>query len=65
MTSFNALARLVSGYEKDGLPVSVKGKGHAPHAVSRFKAQFFHISVFGILQCVHMRPPNPGAEKFE
>jgi len=58
-------AGFVAGNKEDGLSARVEGKGHSPHAVSSVEAQLFHVGVSGILQCVHVRTPELGTERFE
>ena len=51
-------AALVTRHEKHGLPVRVKGEGHAPYLALPAKPQFLHVGVLRSLQRVHRGAPE-------
>ena len=53
---FFAAARFISCYEQYRLPLLIERKGHPPLTISRAEAQFFHIRVARVVQCINAGP---------
>src|SRR5579871_1962123 len=48
-------AGFVASNKEDCLALRVEGESHAPLTIRRAEAQFFHIGVAGIVQCIDAR----------
>ena len=47
---------LVTGHEKNGFAIRIKGEEDTPDAAIDFAPQLLHVRVLGSLECIGMRP---------
>ena len=50
---------LVTGHEKNGLAIRIKGEEDTPDAAIGFAPQLLHVRVLGSLERIGMRPAEP------
>ncbi len=53
---------LVASHQQDRLPPGIEGKGDAPDASFRVKAQFLHVGVLRAFECIDPWPAGRRAE---
>jgi hypothetical protein len=58
-------AGFVAGYEQDGLPHRIEGKGNSPNSILRVEPHLFHVAEPRSFQRIYMRAPQARSVGFE